>query len=112
MPPPSETALLTWVVQGGSFALLALIVVYVGRTVIPSAMAAYEKLVDKFDASLDRRDETLRTVTATLGTKIDGLGSKLDNLAESVDHLRADLDSHIDGERPAARADRPHYHTG
>ncbi len=90
-------ALIPLVERVGALAILAAIVWYVGRTVVPKVFASYERLVDKFDAALERRDSALTEMGGVIGGKIDGLGGKVDHLAGAVDHLRTDLDTHIDG---------------
>lgn len=107
MPDPENAQVLTWVVQGGSFALLCVIVIYAGRVIIPAVMASYQKLVDQFTADIQRRDKQFTEALASrdkiqaetaamLGSKFDQLGQRVDHLADAVDHLRTDLDSRLD----------------
>lgn len=49
--------LLYTIIQGGSFAVLVVIIVWVGRTLVPSSLSAFRDQGTRFDAALQRQED-------------------------------------------------------
>lgn len=73
-----EVSVISVIVQGGSFALLVAVVLWVGKFLVPRIFAEHEKIMLRFDNALDRRDKALEAHTAELRSLSDRVG-KLEN---------------------------------
>lgn len=95
-----DAQLLNWLVQGGSFALVCAMMVYIGYILVPKTIAAFERQADKFDG-LVRRIEDRHGVELTkrderderIATAIDRLADSQDRLSERLSRLEAKSDT-------------------
>ena len=110
----ADAQLLNWVVQGGSFALVVCVMIYLGRVLIPRTIEAFERQTAKFDAmveriearhaaELDKRDDQFQSLAETVRSGLEKVADDLARVGETVARLEARTDEH----RPLAPDDHP-----
>lgn len=91
--PPGMSWDLNTVIQGGSFALLAAVVLWVGRVLVPRIFAEHQRLMDQHRADLERKDERCERELA----KRDAALEKVAVALEKVDTSLTRLDARVAG---------------
>jgi Sec-independent protein translocase protein TatA len=90
-----DAQLLNTVVQGGSFAVLVLIIVWFGIRVIPSAMAAHQTtirdLMDNFRQEMRVKDERYDAAARLQEERIRQQEHRVDRLADAMEQLACDF---------------------
>lgn len=91
----SDVQLLNTVVQGGSFAVLVLIIVWFGMRAIPSAMAAHQAtvrdLIDNFRQEMRAKDERYDAAVRLQEERIRQQEHRVDRLADAMEQLARDF---------------------
>ena len=90
-----DAQLLNTVVQGGSFAVLVLIIVWFGMRAIPSAVAAHQAtirdLMENFRQETRARDERYDAALRLQEERIRQQGTRVDRLADAMEQLTREL---------------------
>jgi hypothetical protein len=86
-----EVSVISVIVQGGSFALLVVVVLWVGKFLVPRIFLEHEKIMVRFDNALDRRDKALEAHTVELRSLSLRVG-RLETDMETGNHVPLDPD--------------------
>ena len=81
-----DLTILNWIVQGGSFALVVAIFVYLGYVLIPKTLSTFERMTVLFDGILQR---TENRHAAELVKRDDKIVASLDKVTERLTRLEA-----------------------
>ena len=104
-----DLPVLNAVIQGGSFGLLAAVVLWVGRVLIPRIFAEHEKIMSSHRADLKEKDDRHERELAKRDAAFERTAAANEKVAEAVDKL-ADrverLEAIADRAEPAAEEPR------
>lgn len=94
MPPTSDLQVLNIVVQGGSFGVLVLLILWTARTLAPQAISTFKSQGDQFQAALDRQADRHKididrrdAAFDLLVERIGQMGTALGQIADRIDRL-------------------------
>lgn len=90
--PPTDPALLTTLVQGGSFAVLVALLVYAARVLAPAVIAEMKEQRQQFLTALDRQADRHERWEATQTQAMSAIAAELRGLAEKTAEHSALLD--------------------
>ena len=96
--PVISDSLLGSLIQGGSFGLLTLVVIYVGRVLIPKIFAEHQRMLDEHraererdnarnDAAHARRDSGFEKFATTITAQLQNMDERLGRLEDrTIEH--------------------------
>ncbi len=95
-----DPTLLNWVVQGGSFGLIAAMIAYAGKVLIPRTIAAFNDQTTKFDAMLQRTEDRHALELERRDERDDRIAAAIERIAERLTRLEARSEERDDGYEP------------
>lgn len=104
------------ILQGGSFGLVVIFALYLGKYLIPKTIATFEALAAKFDTALDREmaraDRAAERREATWGRMVEEvqkLADQVGRMGERLDRLEAGTKEHRAMQMERRWHDDPNY---
>lgn len=90
----NDAQILNWVVQGGSFALVVAVMLYLGRVLIPKTIEAFERQTAKYESMSERQEQRHERELAKRDQALERLAGSIDVLASRIERVEARTDEY------------------